>query len=54
MTPVTPLAKFFARWLPRSFVPMAMILTYAFFLLATCLTVGTPPPDLMYIDVRDN
>jgi ABC-type transport system involved in cytochrome c biogenesis permease subunit len=54
MTPVTPLAKFYMRWLPTWLVPVAMILTYTFFLLAIGLTVGTTPPDLMYIDVRDN
>lgn len=54
MTPVTPLAKFFTLWLPGWLVPVAMILTYAFFLLAISLTIGTKPPDLMYIDARDN
>ena len=54
MTYVTPLAKFFMRWLPKWLVPVAMILTYAFFWLALGLTIGAPAPDLMYVDVRDN
>lgn len=48
---MTPLSRFYRRWLPRPFDWCALALTYAFLLLATVAHLGYDAPTIVYLDV---
>lgn len=51
---MTPLARFYSRFLPSPFVWLALSLSYALALMALCLVYNPSAIDILYIDLENS